>query len=236
MVFSPVSHQFNTSEIRAFETGKVAWFVAGDVAAALGYSGIEDLVRILEEDEKGSHVIKTANGDQELITINEAGLYHTILECSQPYARSFRQWILGVVLPSIRGTARSDEKESETGLPDPEWLAEGRRKLLEWSEAVAAGKKVKFPELDDQTVAGMMGFALRHSRFLVTIGDDGKIRASTVPINACVMTMGQFLKALNEPNGLHVETKVLIEFVQAATNRLAERFDYYEARNRKPAD
>lgn len=235
MAINPSSYRYKNFEIRAFETEKIVWFIAEDVALALCYRSLEDLIGLLEPDEKGMCILRTADGEKELITLNEAGLYHAILSCEKPEARSLRRWIMGEVLPAIRAEAQSESAASEGGLPNPEWLAEGRKKLLEWSEAVTAGEKVRFPELDDQTVAGVMGFAIRHSRFLVTIGDDGRIHASTIPTNACVMTVERLLKALNEPNGVHVEAKTLMEFIQAATRRLAERFDYYEARNRKSA-
>lgn len=235
MTINPSSYRYKNVEIRAFEIEKLVWFVAEDVALALLYPCFEELISLLEADEKETFRLRTADGERELITLNEAGLYHAILSCSKPEDRSFRRWMMGEVLPAIRSETQATKTAGEGGLPDPQWLAEGRKKLLAWSEAVTAGEKVKFPELDDQTVAGMMGFALRHSRFLVTIGDDGRIHASTIPTNACVMSVEQLLKAINEPNGVHVDAKTLLEFIHAATQRLAQKFDYYEARNRKSA-
>ena len=41
------------------------WFVAADVAKILGYGDATHLVRMLDEDEKGLHIVETLGGKQE---------------------------------------------------------------------------------------------------------------------------------------------------------------------------
>ena len=54
------------------------WFAARDVATALGFTNTNDLTRLLDEDEKGTHIVRTPGGDQRLSIITEPGLYHTL--------------------------------------------------------------------------------------------------------------------------------------------------------------
>ena len=84
----------------------VVWFVASDVARALGYRDAYNMARILDEDEKGTQIVSTPAGDQEMIAINEPGLYHAALKSRKPSARAFRKWVTGEVLPAIRRTGR----------------------------------------------------------------------------------------------------------------------------------
>lgn len=38
-----------------------------------------DLTRSLDDDEKGTHIMRTPSGDQEMSIVSEAGLYRGIL-------------------------------------------------------------------------------------------------------------------------------------------------------------
>ncbi len=102
---SLIPFQFDDLQLRAItdDLGE-PWFVAGDVAAALGYRDAPTLTRILDEDEKGTHLVCTLGGDQESTVISESGLYNAIFNSRRPEAKRFRKWVTGEVLPSIRKT------------------------------------------------------------------------------------------------------------------------------------
>ena len=55
------------------------WFVAADIAKVLEYTEASAMTRHLDDDEKGLSIVQTLGGSQELITINESGLYSAIL-------------------------------------------------------------------------------------------------------------------------------------------------------------
>lgn len=78
------------------------WFVAADVAAVLEYGEASAMTRHLDDDERGLSDWQTLGGRQELITINESGLYSAILRSSKPKAKLFKKWVTAEVLPSIR--------------------------------------------------------------------------------------------------------------------------------------
>ena len=79
-----------------------AWFVGKDVAAALGYAKPADAVRDHVPD-KFKYVCRmsTPGGKQDVVAINEAGLYKLVMRSRLPEAEKFSDWACGEVLPSI---------------------------------------------------------------------------------------------------------------------------------------
>ncbi len=101
-------------ELRVLAIDDEPWFVASDVAYALGYRMASDMTRRLDSDEKGTRSMRTPGGEQRLSIINEAGLYSAILGSKVPSAKAFQRWVTHEVLPSIRKrggymAAREDE-------------------------------------------------------------------------------------------------------------------------------
>lgn len=80
------------------------WFVATDVAAILGYRDAFNATRILDEDERGTHLVSTPSGDQLATIVSEPGLYSLIMRSNAIGAREFQRWVTHEVLPSIRKT------------------------------------------------------------------------------------------------------------------------------------
>jgi prophage antirepressor-like protein len=100
-----VPFQFETSSpIRVVIIDGNPWFVLNDVADALGFDRGRDAARMLDDDEKGAHIMRTPGGDQELTVINESGLYSLIIKSRKPEAKKFKKWVTAEVLPSIRKT------------------------------------------------------------------------------------------------------------------------------------
>ncbi|MHB1266067.1 MAG: BRO-N domain-containing protein [Acidithiobacillus ferriphilus] len=81
-------------------------FVATDVAKVLGYRMAGDMTRILDDDERGTQIVRTPSGDQEMLVICESGLYSAILKSRKPEAKIFRRWVTHEVLPTIRKTGQ----------------------------------------------------------------------------------------------------------------------------------
>lgn len=95
------------------------WFVASDIAKALGYRMASDMNRRLDDDEKGTRSVRTPGGTQEMTVISEAGLYGAVLGSKLPEAKAFKRWVTHEVLPAIRRTggymaAKPDETPEET--------------------------------------------------------------------------------------------------------------------------
>jgi len=84
------------------------WFVATDLAKALGYRDATNLVRGLDSDEKGTHIVSTPGGDQRIRVISVAGLYSAILASRVPEAKAFKRWVTHDVLPAVLHTGSYD--------------------------------------------------------------------------------------------------------------------------------
>lgn len=94
------SPEFGT--LRVVEKDGEPWFVASDVAKALGYRDAHNLTRRVDDDEKGTRSVSTPGGEQPVSVISEAGLYSAVLGSKIPEARSFKRWVTHEVLPEIR--------------------------------------------------------------------------------------------------------------------------------------
>lgn len=83
------------------------WFVARDVASALGYAKTENAIAVhVYECDKTSTLIQGSgsNYKSKAIVINESGLYALIFGSKLPTAKEFKRWVTSEVLPSIRKT------------------------------------------------------------------------------------------------------------------------------------
>ena len=76
MTTSVIPFDFEGCSIRVvFDTQGGPRFVAYDIAKALNYRMASDLPRSLDDDERGTQIVRTPSGDQEMLVINESVLY-----------------------------------------------------------------------------------------------------------------------------------------------------------------
>ena len=131
-------------EIRTVEYDGDTWFIVKDVCRALEVANSNDAVARLDGDEKGVVLADTLGGVQNMVIINESGLYSLVLSSRKPEAKTFKRWITHEVLPSIRkhGMYAMDEL-----LDNPDLAIEaltrlkaerGKRKELELENKVQA--------------------------------------------------------------------------------------------------
>lgn len=88
-------------EIRTVEIDGNPYFVANDVANALGYSNprkaiIDHCKGVTKRDTP------TSSGVQSMSYINEGDLYRLIMKSKLPSAEKFEKWVMEDILPSIR--------------------------------------------------------------------------------------------------------------------------------------
>lgn len=90
-------------QIRTVEILNQPYFVANDVAVALGYKRPADAIA---QHCKGSVKRRylTAGGEQEIKVIPESDVYRLVIKSKLPGAERFEAWIMEEVLPSIRKT------------------------------------------------------------------------------------------------------------------------------------
>lgn len=99
---------FNSQEFGCIRTTKISgspWFVAKDIAEALGYSNPRKAVYDhVSPEDKGVTKWSTPGGAQEVTVINESGLYALIFGSKKESAKRFKRWVTAEVLPEIRKT------------------------------------------------------------------------------------------------------------------------------------
>jgi anti-repressor protein len=115
--------QFGANQVRTVLLNNEPWFVAKDVCLVLEINDVSKAVSRLDEDEKGTNSIPTLGGNQNLLTVNEAGLYSLILTSRKPEAKQFKRWVTHEVLPIIRkhGAYMTDDVLEKT-LNDPDYI------------------------------------------------------------------------------------------------------------------
>lgn len=109
-------------EIRTTIINGEPWFVGKDVAGALGYSDTNKAVamHVENEDKKLNDKSSPSFGQRGATLINESGLYALIFGSKLESAKTFKQWVTGEVLPTIRktgGYVNNEELFVNTYLP-----------------------------------------------------------------------------------------------------------------------
>lgn len=98
--------------VRTVEVNGEPYFVGKDVAIILGYAKPQNAIAThVDEDDALKRGILTTQGIQEMVVINESGLYSLILGSKLPNTKKFKRWVTSEVLPSIRkhGMYATDE-------------------------------------------------------------------------------------------------------------------------------
>lgn len=93
---------YQGQQVRTDYKDEAVWFVAADVCRVLDIINPTMAVGRLDDDEKGLSSIETLGGNQQMVVVNEAGLYSLILTSRKPQAKEFKRWVTHDVLPSIR--------------------------------------------------------------------------------------------------------------------------------------
>ena len=94
-------------DLRTIEKDGNIWFVASDVARALGYSRPADAVsQHCRYTAKHSIPHPQGKGTLEVNIIPEGDLYRLIIRSKLPAAEQFERWVFDEVLPSIRKTGK----------------------------------------------------------------------------------------------------------------------------------
>lgn len=94
---------FHGQDVRTVTINNEPYFVGKDVAEVLGYTNPRQALKShVDEDDKGVSKFDTPGGKQDLVIINESGLYSLILSSKLPQAKEFKRWVTSEVLPTIR--------------------------------------------------------------------------------------------------------------------------------------
>ena len=120
------------------------WLIGRDVAAILGYSNVNDAIwRHVDRDDQGIVKHDTPSGEQNLVIINESGVYSLIFGSKLESAKRFKHWVTSEVLPSIRKHgAYATDATIDNIIADPDFgirlLQELKDERIRTKEALAA--------------------------------------------------------------------------------------------------
>ena len=90
-------------QVRTVELDGQPWLVGKDVAEALEYKNPQRAIRDhVDDEDRGVTKTVTPSGEQEMLIINESGLYSLILSSKMPKAKAFKHWVTSEVLPALR--------------------------------------------------------------------------------------------------------------------------------------
>lgn len=95
------SDQFGTVRAIRDENGE-PMFVAKDVCAVLELKNPRSTLALLDEDEKGVHIVDTPGGEQQMTIVSEPGFYKLVMRSRKPEAKAFQRWVTHEVLPALR--------------------------------------------------------------------------------------------------------------------------------------
>jgi prophage antirepressor-like protein len=111
---------FGKQQVRTLLIDDQPWLVAADVCASLAIGNVSLAVNGradresdgLDEDEKGIATVNTPSGAQEMLVVNESGLYALIFKSRKAEAKRFKKWVTAEVLPAIRQHGRYEDNQS----------------------------------------------------------------------------------------------------------------------------
>ena len=73
-----------------------------DFAEVLGYRDAANMTRNLDDEDKGTQIVGTLGGTQNMTIINESGLYGAVFHSRKLEAKTFKRYVTTEILPSIR--------------------------------------------------------------------------------------------------------------------------------------
>jgi prophage antirepressor-like protein len=102
---------YQGNQVRTIIENGEPLFVAKDVCDILDLGDVSRAVGRLDDDEKGTSSIRTLGGQQEMLTVNEPGLYSLIFASRKPEAKQFKRLVYHEILPSIRKTGQYGDQK-----------------------------------------------------------------------------------------------------------------------------
>lgn len=197
IMINVIPFQFEKNSVRAIQLDdSEPWFVAKDVAEALGYSwrGLSGTMPHIPSEWRGVRSIQTPSGYQDVGVISEQGLYFFLGRSDKKSALPFQKMVAGEVMPAIRKTGRYESKPNQ--LPAiPQNFAQALRLAADQAEVIeqqaaqlaSAKPAIEFHDavanLDGTCMIGHIAKTLGHgpNKLFARLKADGILMASRMP-------------------------------------------------------
>ena len=142
-------------EIRFVEKDGEWWAVLKDVCNALGLNP-KWVKQRLEKEVVSNHPLKTAGGQQEMLIVNEYGIYDTVFQSRKKEAKDFRKWVY-TMLSELRKASGYEGFEIFRML-DKEHQKEMMKKLQEGLKSPARVDFIKANTIANKAVSLKHGY------------------------------------------------------------------------------
>ena len=119
---------FNEKNIRVIGSYNEPWFVAKDICNILELKNITETMKMIPEKWRSSEKLNTFGGEQNMIIINEAGLYKLIMRSNKPIAQKFQEVVCEEILPSLR---KKGEYKIQSIIDKNKELEEEKKKIID---------------------------------------------------------------------------------------------------------
>jgi prophage antirepressor-like protein len=157
-------HNFENKNVRIVGSNSDPWFTVKDICNILDLSNVTAVLKNIPEKWKGMRKISSTSGDQDMLVVNESGLYKLIMRSTKPIAQKFQEWVCEEVLPSIRKKGefvlqeykqKLEEKQSvldkqQSLLNQQQSLLEEKQSALDQQQNVVVKQKSLLEEKDDR--------------------------------------------------------------------------------------
>lgn len=150
-------------QVRAFEFEGKTYFVASDIAKALGYKDVTNAVKQHCRWVVKHHIPHPQNTNKKLEVniIPEGDMYRLITNSELPSAERFESWVFDEVLPSLRktGSYQKPLTQYEIMQKSLDMLTEqdGRLTKLENNMTIDYGQQLQIEKLVNKQVTDALG-------------------------------------------------------------------------------
>ena len=90
-------------QFAVYGTPQEPLFRAADVAKWINHSDVSKMIQKVDDDEKGTNIVRTPGGNQEVWFLTEDGLYEVLMQSRKPIAKQFKKGVKQI-LKQIRQT------------------------------------------------------------------------------------------------------------------------------------
>lgn len=183
---------FHGNDVRVMkDANDEPWFVAKDVADILGYRSASDMTRRIDDDEKGYAKTRTLGGVQEIVIINESGLYNCVFGSSKDEAKAFRRWVTSEVVPSIRKHGAYMTPETlKQALLNPDTLVDLALRLKSSMETV---ERQKMQIAENQKQLQLQAPAVEYCNDVLSASNLHTVNSVAVHLGISAKRLNQFL-------------------------------------------
>jgi prophage antirepressor-like protein len=148
----PISKKdFNGIEVSVYGTTEDPKFLAKDVAEILGVQNPTDMIRSLDESERGVVIIYTLGGPQSVSYLTEDGLYEVLMLSRKPVAKTFKKVVKQMLREMRQHGFTATESTLEKMLTNPDLiigLAQNLKKERELRQMAETTIQIQAPKVE----------------------------------------------------------------------------------------